>query len=175
MGTLSGRLTGFLSSDKGRRAIIIGGIAVILLLFLSTLTPKEKSSSDSFIETTNAEETEQALERRLTAVLSQIQGAGEVTVMITLDSTAERIYAEDRKETGSETDGENLSQTSGIETETVLAGSAKEPLERSVIMPKVRGAAVVCSGASDPLIKEKVANAAASVLGIGISRVYVTC
>ena len=42
------------------------------------------------------------------------------------------------------------------------------------VQPKVRGAAVVCSGASDPVVREKVANAVAKALNIGISKVYVT-
>ena len=157
MTTNSARLSGFLSSEKGRRAIIFGGIAVILLLFLSTIIPQEKSASQSLAQAKTAEETERALEQRLCAVLSEIDGAGSVTVMVTLDSTAQRVFAQDTN------------------SAVVLAGSGREPLEQSVILPRVRGAAVICSGAADPAVKEKIANAAASVLGIGISRVYVTC
>lgn len=170
MTTNSARLSGFLSSEKGRRAIIFGGIAVILLLFLSTIIPQEKSGSQSLAQAKTAEETERALEQRLCAVLSEIDGAGSVTVMVTLDSTAQRVFAQDTKSANS---GTGSSQSS--ESSVVLAGSGKEPLEQSVILPRVRGAAVICSGAADPAVKEKIANAAASVLGIGISRVYVTC
>ena len=47
-------------------------------------------------------------------------------------------------------------------------------LETSVILPKVRGVAVVCGGAEDIVIREKVVNTAARVLDIKVSQVYVT-
>ena len=44
----------------------------------------------------------------------------------------------------------------------------------TVIPPRVRGVAVVCGGAENVLIREKVVNTAARVLDIGVSQVYVT-
>lgn len=173
MGLVSGRLAGFLSSEKARKVIVIGGIVVIALLFLSTVIPSAEKDSAAAAQTQSAEDIERGLEQRLSAMISEINGAGSATVMVTLESSAQRVFAEDEKITGSDSGGESSSH--GSETEIVLAGSAKEPLEQGVIMPKVRGVAVVCAGASDPTVKEKIANAVAGALGIGISRVYVTC
>ena len=91
--------------------------------------------------------------------------------MITLESSTELLYERDRKVQRS-TDSD--SESYGSETEVVLAGSAKEPLQIGSVQPKVRGAAIVCSGASDPVVRERVTNTAAKVLNLGISRVYVT-
>ncbi len=170
MEVIQSRLAGFLESDKARRLIIIVGVALILLLFLSTVVP-QKAESAAAVPVENTEEIEHDLEARLAEMIGHIAGAGTATVMVTLESSSERIFAEDTKTDS--TGGSSLSR--GSETETVLAGSAKEPLERSTIMPKVRGVAVVCAGASDPAVKERIANAVACALGIGISRVYVTC
>lgn len=165
-------LQSFLGSDKARRIIIICGIAVIALLFLSTVVPKKQSEPSSEISLCDsAEDIERGLEKRLAEMIGHIDGAGSAAVMVTLESSAERVFAEDTKTDSSE--GAALSR--GTQTETVLAGSSKEPLERSVVMPKVRGVAVVCAGAADPAVKERIANAVARALGIGISRVYVTC
>ena len=59
------------------------------------------------------------------------------------------------------------------ENSPALTGS-KDALEKSVILPKVRGVAVVCGGAENMLVREKVVNTAARVLDIGVSQVYVT-
>ncbi len=91
--------------------------------------------------------------------------------MITLDKTETAVYEENKKL--EETSG-NASESSLKETEVVLAGSAKQPLLTGTVLPTVRGAAVVCEGASDPIVREKVANTVAKALNIGISRVYVT-
>ncbi|MGN1120333.1 MAG: hypothetical protein ACI4Q4_08235 [Oscillospiraceae bacterium] len=171
MEVIQSRLAGFLGSDKARRLIIIVGVVLILLLFLSTVVP-QKAESAAAVPAENTEEIEHDLEARLAEMIGHIAGAGTATVMVTLESSSERIFAEDTK-TDSTDGGSSLSR--GSETETVLAGSAKEPLERSTIMPKVRGVAVVCAGAANPAVKERIANAVACALGIGISRVYVTC
>lgn len=168
----------FLSGDKAKKAIIIAGIVLILLLFLSTLPfgRSETEASSSVAISENAAEIERALEQRLEALISQIEGAGSVTVMVTLDSTSEHIFAEETRTQNSASSGtDSLSQSSDTETSVVLAGSSKEPLETSIIQPKVRGVAVVCSGAADPVVKEKIANVVSGVLNIGISRVCVTC
>ena len=87
-------------------------------------------------------------------------------VMLTLYRTSERVFAEEVKSSSS---GDSLSS----ENSPALTGS-KDALEKSVILPKVRGVAVVCGGAENMLVREKVVNTAARVLDIGVSQVYVT-
>lgn len=163
------RIKEFLLGAKGRRVLIIGGLAAILLLFFSTFSYHGDESASSSVSE-SAAETERRLEERLEALLSQIDGAGSVTVMITLETASERVYAEDISTERSAGDGRTDSRS-----EVVLAGSGKTPVEKSVIQPVVRGAAVVCAGAADPVVREKIANTTAGVLNIGLSRVYVTC
>ncbi|HBJ24967.1 MAG TPA: hypothetical protein DDY65_03000 [Ruminococcaceae bacterium] len=164
------KLGGFIEKlGKGgwRRLVLIAGIAAIVLLFLSTLTPQSEPQT---VQQYTAEETaklERELERRLTELLAEIDGVSSPQVMVTLDRTSERVFAEESKtRSGS---GEN-----STESTLALSGSGKEALETSVILPKVRGVAVVCGGAEDIVIREKVVNTAARVLDIKVSQVYVT-
>lgn len=172
------RLKDFLLSDKGRRILIAAALAVMAGLLLSTVScggnsSKKTSNIDSgIVREENLAELEKQLEKRLEQIISKIDGAGSVSVMITLESSTELVYERDRKIQRS---ANGDSESYGGETEVVLAGSAKEPLQIGSIQPKVRGAAIVCSGASDPVVRERVANTAAKVLNLGISRVYVTC
>ena len=170
-GALSGRITGFvtrLSEGGWRRFVVIAGIAAIALLFLSTLTSKQ--SEEVRQEVYSAKEAaalEQELERRLTEMISQIDGVTSPKVMVTLDCTSERVFAE-------ETKSDSSPDETSTENSIALCGSGKDALETRVILPKVRGVAVVCGGADNVLIREKVVNTAARVLDIGVSRVYVT-
>ncbi len=159
--------TGLLSKPKFRRAVIIAGCALMLLIFVSTLFPSKKQdaaapSTEAVLSIENSGAIEQSLEQRLEGLLSEIEGVSAPKVMVTLDSTAETIYARD--------------EAPDRESSVVLVGSssAKTALQESVVLPKVRGAAVVCGGAADPTIREKVVNTVAGVLGIGTSRIYVT-
>ena len=170
-GLFSGRISGFLTriSEGGwRRFVIIAGIAAIVLLFLSTLTPKSSDTEQTAVySASEAAEMERELERRLTELISQIDGVTSPQVMVTLDCTSERVFAEETKSSSS-------SDEISTENSIALSGSGKDAIETSVILPKVRGVAVVCGGADNVLIREKVVNTAARVLDIGVSKVYVT-
>ena len=118
---------------------------------------------------------ERELEQRLEKLLSQIDGVNGVSVMVTLESTSTRIFAEEtQSESDSSSNADSSSKSSSSRTEIVLAGGGKEPLETSVVCPRVRGVAVVCPGAADPVVKEKIANTVSGVLNVGVSRVCVT-
>ena len=164
------RVKDFISGEKGRKILLIGGIFLLALLLLSTLFGGKKETTVS-TKTENVSEIEEKLERRLCELISKIDGVGEVSVMVTLDKTMTAVYEKDNK---LEESSGNSAESSSRETEVVLAGSAKQPLLSGNIMPTVRGAAVVCEGAANPLVREKVANTVAKALNIGISRVYVT-
>lgn len=172
MERLTGRLSGFvarLGDGKWRRFVIIAGIAAIALLFLSTLNSsgRKQEQTEQCYSAEDAAKLERELEQRLTEIISEIDGVTEPRVMVTLECTSERVFAEETK---------SSSSADEVSTENTLAlsGSAKEALETSVILPRVRGVAVVCGGADNVLIKEKVVNTAARVLDIGVSKVYVT-
>ena len=160
MERLTERFGGFFSrlgNGRWRRFVIIAGIAAIALLFLSTVIPAGGAQQPQDSSAEDAARVERELEQRLTDIISQIDGVTSPQVMVTLDRTSERVFAEEVK-----------SSSSGA-----LTGS-KDALEKSVILPKVRGVAVVCGGAENMLVREKVVNTAARVLDIGVSQVYVT-
>ena len=165
MERLTERFGGFFSrlgNGRWRRFVIIAGIAAIALLFLSTVIPAGGAQQPQ----DSSAEVERELEQRLTDIISQIDGVTSPQVMVTLDRTSERVFAEEVKSSSS---GDSLSS----ENSPALTGS-KDALEKSVILPKVRGVAVVCGGAENMLVREKVVNTAARVLDIGVSQVYVT-
>lgn len=173
------RLREFLQSKAGGRVLVVGAAAVMVLLMLSTVSCEGNDSQKQDVSKEAREyaaEVEQTLEKRLEQLLEKIEGAGSVSVMVTLDTTEELVYEKDTKtENSAQSDESGSSENRSSETEAVLYGSSKSPLQIGTVLPKVRGAAVVCKGASDPVIRERVVNTVASALNIGTSRVYVTC
>lgn len=164
-----GRISGFITSlgeEKKRKFLLIAGAAAIMLLLLSSFVPKQRESIETELSAADTARLERELEQRLTEIISRIEGVTAPYVMVTLDSTCERVYAEDSR---TETSPEKTDR----EASPALTGS-REPIEKSVIMPRVRGVAVVCGGADNILIREKVVNTAAKVLDIKLSQVYVT-
>ena len=170
------RLKELLTSDKGRRIMTVLALAIMILLLLSTVSWGGKSKTDVTLkQTEDLSKLERELEQRLEKLIAEIDGAGKVSVMVTIDASSRRVYDRNEKTESSRQSGaDSIHESNERQTDVVLAGSSKEPIEIATVQPQVRGAAVVCSGASDPVVKERVANTVAKALNIGISRVYVT-
>ncbi len=163
--------TGFFNKEKLRKLGVAAGLVLILIIFVSTLLPKPDPSPAA--ERLTAEETERNLEKRLEALLAEINGVTSPKVMLTLDTTEQHVYATDSK-TGSSSDEAKSSDDSEETVVLIGSGSSEAALEENTVMPKVRGVAVVCGGAENPIIREKVVNTVAGVLDIGTGRIYVT-
>ena len=128
-------------------------------------------------ETAHAGEAEQAatafsvdeLEEKLEATLSRIDGAGEVTVALTLRSGARQVLAQDV--TVSDREG-----SSGEERTTVVisGGSGREEaVALQELAPQFQGAVVVCPGGDDPTVRLKLAEAVADLTGLGADRISI--
>lgn len=131
-------------SEKSVKIILISGAAIIILIALSGLSGRTNTSETSELFNYNRQyEYEVALEERLAKILSEIEGIGNINIMITLDSSEENQFQK------------NGSTPSRITT------------------PEIRGVIVVCDGGDNILIREKVINAVSGAFGISTTRVSV--
>ena len=177
MGAASGLLER-ISPQNRRRAVIAAGVIGLLLIFISSLLP-EKSSEETTTDEPPPVQTEsdyrKELENELCDIISAIDGAGTVKVMITMDTTAEDVYAANRTESKRE-DASQESQM-GEETEYVII-KGKDGNETAVLrkqrMPEIRGVLIVCDGGKSAVTREKITQAAAGALGIAQGKVVVT-
>ena len=112
------------------------------------------------------------LESKLVAILSQIKGAGNVSVMLSVDGSPELIYAMD-------SDSKVSSNSSGSTTTNsstpiiVQTSSGSSPLVLSENLPIVKGVIVVSSGANDIAIKLDILNAVSTLLDISTDKIRV--
>jgi stage III sporulation protein AG len=120
---------------------------------------------------------EQALEDRLENVLSQIKGAGTVTVMLTVSEGAEQVLAGNtqsdisktsERDSNGGTREQSNERTSGT---VVFAGNA--PVAVKEIAPKITGVLVVADGGGDAGVREALTRAASAATGVGVHRVTV--
>lgn len=169
------RARALLSGDNRRRIlIVIGVVGVVLIALSSVIGGKEESTVTETVSDTAAYAA--ALEERLAQMVSSIKGAGRASVMVTLESGVEYVYAREEKtnsdhsENGSQITVSDDSQKTVV---TVDAGSGKDGLLVTELQPIVRGVVVACEGAENETVAALVTKAVRTALDITEKRVCV--
>ena len=109
------------------------------------------------------------LERKLEQALAQIDGVGEVRVVLTLQSGPRRILAQDSQSTVDE------GRTEAEVTDVVIsAGSGVEgTVTLQQLSPQFQGALVVCSGGGEPTVQLRLVEAVSALTGLGADKISV--
>ncbi len=154
--------------QKYKYVLLVALVGVALLLWPSgekpaeaALTAEPRSESDLFqLET---------LEGRLEEALSQVAGAGKVSVVLTLKETPRQVVAQD----GTATEG-NGQTARELTTVLASAGSGRqEPVTLQVTAPVYQGALVVAQGGSDPQVRLALTQALSALTGLGADKISV--
>lgn len=166
-----------LLTGKGLKILILSIVCVaIFILFLSVSSDDKKVSSTnksaiSYEYKTTMEYCSE-LESKLESVLSQIKGAGQVRVMLSVDGSPEFVYAidSDTKVSNTNNGSTTTSSTSPIIVQT---NGNSSPLILTENLPIVKGVIVVSSGASDIGIKLDILQAVSTLLDISTEKISV--
>ena len=163
--------------DRSKLELIIGIIliAAMVLLYISTFAPKTTSVEETPVASTYNYLGE---EQRLTAVLSRIEGAGEVQVMITYSGGNELVPAYNSDSSIQSTDETN--QSSGIIRSTRNESESRQPVtwqDGTVLIsekrPDVIGVIIVAQGAENVVVRMALQRAAQTALNVPLNKVEV--
>lgn len=157
----------FIKKSKYVLVVILLGVVLISL-------PKDEEES---VRETSASLTEgfslSEEEKRIAKALSEIDGAGKVTVVLTVCSTGETVVAKDTESYVLQEDGESRQEVSSSVV-TVSEGSQKEsPVTVEVIYPEYQGALVVAEGAGNAETKLRLTQAVADLTGLSTEKITV--
>lgn len=159
--------------------LIIALVLVVLLIWFADFSPKTKEEHQN--ASNSVDEYTISLEKRLSNTLSQIDGVGNVSVMITLDGSSQLILA---YETESKTNTTDNTTSSGTSTKTnnttanstpiiISSNGQSHPLVLSEIMPEIKGVVVVCEGADNIRVKLNILEAVQALLGVKSSQIEI--
>jgi stage III sporulation protein AG len=124
---------------------------------------------------------EQAYEEQLKKALDEMLGVGNVTVVVNLDSTDQKILQKNtttKTQTTDETDqngGQRKVVDSSTDEQLVITrkGDQESPIVVETKKPEIRGVLVVAKGADNIQIKSWIVEAVTRVLGVPSHRVAV--
>lgn len=145
-------------NTKSLYIIII--IGVVLMLFSSRGEPENNTKAPVYATYSD--------ELRLQQILSKIDGAGEVSVMITYYGTSTYDVAYEKKQTSSERSDEIAKSE-----ESSVITNGGEPLVKGEVYPEAKGVVIIAEGAGVAEVKKALTDAAAAALDLASYRVCV--
>ena len=171
-------------SKKGSKILLIIGLIGIALIFLSEFIPgKTAQAQNTTVSAVSADAYSVQLENKLENIIGQIDGVGNVSVMVTLESGVEYVYEQDVKSTtgktqNSDTGGTVQTQENDDQEQNPVVVDAQnggqQPLLKTEIQPKVQGVVVVCDGGENPVIKEEVIETVSTALDLAENHISVS-
>ena len=158
--------------------LVIVGIIGLLLVLISTFRRSETSKTEitsadgSSYGGMTTDEYTSSTEKKLESVISDMLGGSKVSVMITLESGVERIYADEYK-----TDAETKKDQSAKKSEqndsnqkNYVVMKDKDGNEHALMvtekMPAIRGVIIVCDSGQTDSVSNAVKMAVRSALNI---------
>ena len=166
LGVWGKKLAGTLEKYKFVFLILLVGVVLLMLPSFSGGSKEERYEAE---ETAKGMFDLEDMERRMEEALSQIDGAGQVQVVLTVRSGARQILAQDGKTTEK---GDSID--SQVSTVIVSRGSgSEETVSLQEIAPQYQGALVVCPGGDDPAVQLKISEAVSALTGLGADRITI--
>lgn len=174
----------WLKQQKGKKdqwlIVILVGILLLVIALPTSSGKKETAEKEEAVQSrvsTDSDSYARLLERRLEEALTQVQGVGKVTVMITLSSSGEKVVEKD-KETSSDTstDGESgTSQSSSSAETSVYSGSSgsESPYVKKELTPDIKGVMVVAEGGDNAVVIENITEAVQALFGVDTHKIKV--
>lgn len=145
--------------------VVLAVLAAGLLLMLLPTGKQAAVQARAAPEQTAAEDFKlEEFEQRLAHALSQVEGAGETTVLLTLKSGSQQVLARDL-----ERDGERTVSTAV----TVGGGSTQAVVPLQTLSPQFRGALVICPGGEDPQVRLRLAQAVTALTGLSSDHISI--
>lgn len=182
---LKEKICTFFKSDKKMSIIFLIGIFGILIIFFSSGFTKESYNADlnSSELKFSSEKYVAQLEAKILDMVSEIEGAGKSKVVITLESGVEYVYAEESKQNTDSTqnitgsDSKKIQTKDNYEKKLILVdgqNGSKEALITKQLEPVIKGVVIVCEGADNLTVQNRIIDAVTTVLDILSTKVCIT-
>ena len=145
------------------RYILLAAIAGLVLLYWPQSQQTKGQADAATVSDVSFSLVE--LEQKLEQTLSRIEGAGRVSVVLSVSGEVEQVLARNTERTDQQ-----------LSSEVVLVGRGSGSEEAVVVTrkyPEFRGALIVCEGGDDPQVKLKLTQAVSALTGLGAAKISV--
>ncbi len=184
-------------NNKNKKKVIENAVIIIILGIIviiaggsffkkseskEVLPEKSVEKSNGVLASTLPSEDSIDIEKKLETLLSKVEGAGKVEVMVTYVSGKELVPAYDIKKAENDTQekdsggGTRSIKQDDSENKVVYKesqGGIREPVILKELQPEVKGVVIVADGASDLVVREGLCRAVQVLLDVEVHRIQV--
>ena len=174
---------------KKNQLLILLLTGILLLVIVVPLPEETEEDSTTAVETgagngtgTDAQDYEGYLEERTAEALRQVEGVGEVEVMITLSSTGQKVVEKDQQnssQTTEEADSSGGTRTtedsSSDRTSVYEQGSdgTQTPYVTKELSPEVEGVVVIADGGDNAVVAQDITEAVQALFGVEAHKIKI--
>ena len=159
---LKGKITHFLGKYKYVLLVLFAGVVLMLL------PGKQETQPESIQSSQQPTQEAVSLDKQLEAVLSAIDGAGRVQVLLTVESGEKTLYQYDEQTVAGE--GGSTKKDTVIVTN---GDRGQSGLIQQIDPPRYQGAVVLCQGADSAYVRLCIIEAVSKLTGLGTDRICV--
>ena len=186
---MKGKIVAYLKGLKKEQWIVyllLGALLVVIAI------PVKKKDSGSGTASGAAEETaapsadepvsqEEIMAQRLEKALARVEGVGEVQVVLSLESTNQKIVEKDTptsktSQSSSDSAGSSSSEASSRDESTVYqkgSDGSETPYVIQETYPEVRGVLVVAQGGDNPVVVQQIQEAVMALFRVEAHKIKV--
>ncbi len=170
--------------------ILLSGILLLVIVFP---VPEQRESSSAAQQAGDAETSlsseirdngdyERYLEEKTSRILEDVEGVGEVTVMITLKSDGQKIIEKDQSSSSQSTDEEDSSGgTRSVEDQSSdktsiyeqTADGSSTPYVSKELAPEVEGVVVIADGGDNAVVAQNITEAVQALFGVEAHKIKI--
>lgn len=165
---------------------LVGLLLLVIVFPVSDRTESGTDTADDSVQSTTdirgTGDYEEYLEEKTARVLRQVEGVGEVTVMITLKSGGQKIIEKDQSSSGQtteETDSEggtrSVEDQSSDKTSIYVqdADGSSAPYVSKELSPEIAGVAVIADGGDDAVTAQNITEAVQALFGVEAHKIKI--
>lgn len=174
-------LRNFFENEKNKQSLLIIFLAGIVIALINSFSGEGEVIKNTkpllLEESIEYSDYTKFIENKLEEILSKVDGAGDVSVMITLDDEGEKVLSYDYNYSSKET--EEADNIGGLRTIKELSESTNtlfsnnNPVILKENTPKVKGVVIIANGGDNPVIVESFTRVSTSLLDVPAHKVQV--
>ena len=178
--------TGEKMPRKNRLVLLLLAGILLLVIAIPVSEPSEETLEDTqSTQSATMQETgdyEEYLEKKTARALEDVEGVGEVTVMITLKSDGQKIIEKDQSSSAQTTEeADSGGGTRSVEDQSSdktsiyeqTADGASTPYVSKELAPEVEGVVVIADGGDDAVVARNITEAVQALFGVEAHKIKI--